>query len=166
MGERQVDGPLGLRPHHSQRAAERMGEGARRRHRFGKARDRLHHGGVIERRLARVLEFAETFHVDRNLAREHQHRGAIGLGGGDRGRHVGEAGAADAQNRAEPAAGARIAIGHVGRPSLMGRHDGSQPRHARKRRQEGIDKTARHHEEVSQSLVRESIEDEVGAHGH
>ncbi len=153
-------------PHHGQRAAERVVEGTRARHGLRQPRDRLHHCGIVERRLARVLELAEPFHFDRDLARQHQDRREIGLGASDPGRHVGEAGTADAQNRAEAAAGARIAVGHVGRPSLVGSHDRSQPRHARERRQEGIDETARHHEEVGQSLIRESIEDEVGTHGH
>jgi hypothetical protein len=48
----------------------------------------------------------------------------------------------------------------------MGGNDGSHPRHARERRQEGIDKTARHHEEVGQSLLRESGQNKVTTHGH
>ena len=166
VGERQVHRTLGLSPHHGERATERVIEGSRGRDRFRQARDWLHHGGVVERRLARVLEFAEALHVDRNLARQHQDRRAIGLGGGDRGRHVGETGAADAQNRAEAAAGAGIAIGHVGGATLMGGNDGTQPWHACERRQEGIDETARHHEEVGQSLLHEGVEDEVATHGH
>jgi hypothetical protein len=66
--QRQVHRALGLRPHHGQRATERVIEGPWRRHRFREARDRLHHRGVVECRLARVLELAEPFHVDGYLA--------------------------------------------------------------------------------------------------
>ena len=36
--------------------------------RLRQARERRHHGGVVERRLAGILEFAAPFHVERHLA--------------------------------------------------------------------------------------------------
>ena len=77
--------------------------------RLGQARERRHDGGVVERGLARVLEYAAAFHVERHLAGHHQQRRAVGLCGGDRGRHVAGTRAADPDRGAEAAARPRIA---------------------------------------------------------
>ena len=164
--QREMHRTARLRPHGGERMAEPMIEVPAARHRLRQPRDRAHHGGVVERRLAGILEFAAPFHVDRHLAGQHQHRRAVGLGGGGRGRHVAAARAADPERRAEAAARARIAVRHVDGAALVRRHHRREPALPGQRRQERIDQAARNHEQVAEAFFRQRIEDVVGAELH
>ena len=163
MREREVDRPARLRPHGGERVAEPVVQVLGRRHRLGQARERGHDGGVVERRLARVLKRAAIFQVEGHLAGHHQHRRAVGLGGGNGGCHVAAAGAADPERRAEAAAGAGIAVGHVDRAALVRRDHRRELALARQRRKERIDQSAGHHEQVTEAFSDEGAEDVVGA---
>ncbi len=164
--QREVHRPARLRPHDGQRMAEPMieilgvGDGLRQ------ARQRRHHGGVVERRLAGVLECAASFHVDRHLAGHHQHGRAVGLGGRDRGRHVACARPADPDRRAEAAFRPRVAVRHVGGAALVRGDHRLELVLPGERRQERIDQAARDHEQVAEALLREGVEDVVGAERH
>ena len=117
--QREMHRAARLRPHRGQRVAEPMIEVAAVGDRLRQPRQRAHHGGVVERRLAGVLECAAAFHVDRHLAGQHEQRRAVGLGGRDRGRHVAGARSADPERGAEAAAGARVAVSHVDGAALV-----------------------------------------------
>ena len=152
-----------LRPHGGERVTKPMIQVFAVADRLRQPSERRHHGGVVKRRLACVLKRAASFHIDWHLAGEHQHRRAIGLGRGDRGRHVAGAGSADAERGAEGAAGARIAIGHVDRTALVRRDDRFELSLPRERRQERIDQAAGNQEQVPQAFGDERAEDVVGA---
>ena len=160
--EREVDGTARLRPHPGERVAEPVVQVLGARHRLGQARERGHDGGVVERRLARILKRAAIFQIERHLAGHHQHRRAVGLGGGDRGCHVAAAGTADPERRPEAAAGAGIAVGHVDRAALVRCDHRRELALPRQRRKERIDQPAGYHEQVTEALRRERLEDVVG----
>ena len=161
--EREVDRPARLRPHGGERMAEPVIQVLGRSHRLGQARERGHDRGVVERRLARILKRAAIFQVERHLAGQDQHRRAVGLGSGDGGCHVAAAGAADPERRPEAAAGAGIAVGHVDRAALVRRDHRRELFLPRQRREERVDQSARNHEQVTEALRRERLEDVVGA---
>ena len=163
MREREMHRTARLSPHGGERMAEPMVQVAAVGHRLRQPRDRAHHGGVVERRLAGILECAASFHVDRHLAGQYQHRRAVGLGGGGRGRHVAAARAADPERRAEAAAGARIAVRHVDRAALVRGDHRRELALPGQRRQERIDQAARNHEQMAKAFFHQRIEDVVGA---
>jgi hypothetical protein len=76
-----------------------------------------------------------------------------------------EPGPPDSQRRAERAAGAGIAVGHIDRAALVRRDDRLQAAMAGERRQERVDQSARDHEQVGEALLGEGVENEVGAEG-
>jgi hypothetical protein len=131
--------------------------------RLRQAGERGHDGGVVECRLACVLELAAALHLDGHFSGHHQQRRAVGLGRGGGGRHVAAAGAADPQRSAEAAAGAGIAVGHVDGAALVRRDHRREPVLPRERRQERIDQAARHHEQMGEPLLRQRVEDIVRA---
>ena len=133
--------------------------------RLGQARERRHDGGVVERGLARVLEDAAAFHVERHFTGHHQQRRVVGLRRGDRGRHVAGTGAADPERGAEAAARPGIAIGHEHGAALVRRDHRREPVLPRERRHERIHQTARHHEQVAEALFRQRVQDVVGSKG-
>jgi hypothetical protein len=83
----------------------------------------LHHRRVVKRRLAGVLEFAQTLHVDRDLAAKDENRRRIRICRRYRRGHIAQPRSTDAQRSAKAAAGARIAVRHVGGSALMGGDD-------------------------------------------
>ena len=163
MGQREMNRPTRLRPHGCQRMAEPMIEVLAAADRLGQARERRHDGRVVKGGLARVLEHAAAFHVERHLAGHHQHRRAIGLRGGDRGRHVAGAGAADAKRGTEAAARPRIAIRHEYGAALVRGDHRRELVLPRERRHERIDQAAGDHEQVAEALLRQRVQDVIGA---
>ena len=155
-----------LREHGRQAVTKPVAEIPGARNRGRKPRHRPHHRGVIQRRLACILEFAEPFHVDRDFAAEHQDRRGVRLCGGDGGRHVAETGTANAEHRAEPSAGASIAVRHVGGAAFMGGHDGRQLGMTGERGKEGIDQAAGHHEQVVDAFAYQCVQNKIRAGGH
>ena len=75
-------------------------------------------------------------------------------------------GTANAERRAEAPAGARIAVRHVGGAAFMRGDDRLQARMTGKRRQKGIDQSARHHEQVIEAFADQSVQNEIRAGGH
>ena len=163
MRHREMNGPARLRPHGRQRVAEPMIQVLAAADRLGETRERRHDGGVVERGLARVLEHAAAFHCERHLAGHHQQRRAVGLRGGDRGRHVAGTGAADPDRGAEAAARSRIAVRHEHGAALMRRDHRHEPVLAGERGHERIDQAAGHHEQVAETFFRQRVQDVVGA---
>ena len=77
--QREVDRAAGLRPHGRQGVAEPVIEIPAAGDRLGQPGQRRHHGRVVERRLAGVLERAQALHLDRHFA-GHDHDGrTVGL---------------------------------------------------------------------------------------
>ncbi len=155
-----------LREHGGQAVTKPVAEIPGARDRGRKPRHRPHHRGVVQRSLACILEFAEPFHVDRDFAAEHQDRRGVRLCGGDSGRHVAETGTANAEHRAEPPAGASIAVRHVGGAAFMGGHDGLQLGMTGERGKKGIDQAARHHEQVVDAFAYQCVQNKIRAGGH
>ena len=166
MRERQMHGACRRAGHLHQRAAKQMVEVAARVDRGREAGDRRRECGIVERLGAGVLETAQAFHGDRDLAAHDEHARGIGERRRHRGDHVAEARSADAERRAEAAAGTGIAVGHVGGAAFLRGDDRLERRKARERREERIDQPARDHEEVRDALADEGIEEIVGAAGH
>ena len=166
MHQREMHRPTRLRPHGAQRMAEPVIEIPAAGDRLGQARERRHDGSVVERRLAGVLEGAKPLHINRHLAGHDQHRRGVGLGGGDRGRHVAGTRTADPERRTERAAGTGIAVGHVDRTALVRRNHRCEPGLPGKRREEGIHQAARNHEQVTEPLLRQCVQDVVGTEYH
>jgi hypothetical protein len=163
--QREMHRPARLRPHGGQRMAKpvvqvlAVGDG------FGQAGQRRHHRGVVEGRLACVLERAASLHVDGHFAGEHQHRRAVGFGRGNGRCHIAGARSADAERRAEGAAGAGVAVGHVGGTALLRRDDRLEFRLTCERRQERIDQAAGNQEQVTQAFGDECVENVIGPEG-
>src|SRR5205823_9945766 len=126
-------------------------------------RARRHACSVAGRRWARILKGAAILGVERHLARHDQHGRAVRLGGGNRRGHIASAGPADAERRAEAAAGARIAVRHVDGPAFVRGDYWLDFFLPGERRQEWIDQAAGNHEQVTEPLGDERIEDLVGA---
>ena len=166
VGQREMHRPARLRQHRGQAVAEHVAEvlGAREGH--GQARHRPHDRRVVEGGLACVLEFAEPFHGDRHFAAQHQDRRRVGPGRRHRGRHVAEARPADAKRCAEAAAGAGVAVGHVGGPALMRGDDRRELWKTGERRQKWIDQPARHHEQMIDALAQQRGQYKIGSSRH
>ena len=141
-------------PHRCQRMPEPVIEigGVDRSHR--QARQRFHDCGVIEGCLACVLKFSEPLHHNRHFAAQHENRRGIGLGRGDRRRHVAEARPANSERRAEMPARARIAVRHIrGAPLMCGDHrlKLGMPRQGREK---GIDQSAGNEEQMTDFKIK------------
>ena len=163
MRQGQVDRAARLRPHGGDRMANPMIEVVRRRHSLRQPRERSHDCSVVERRLARILKGAAILEVERHLARHDQHGRAVRLGGGNRSGHIASARPADAERRAEAAAGACIAVRHVDGPAFVRGDYWLDFFLPGKRRQEWIDQAAGNHEQMTEPLGDERIEYLVGA---
>jgi hypothetical protein len=87
----------------------------------------------------------------------------IGLGGCDCGSHIAGARAADPERGAEAPAGAGITVRHVDGAAFVRRNHRLEFCLPCERRQERIDQAAGHHEQVSETLRHERVEDVVGA---
>ena len=96
-------------------AAQSLGDSRRMGERFLVTGDLLETG-----KLARLLEPAEALGVGAGLRRDHHHRSVVPVGGGDRGHEVGDARAVLRDAYRDLAAGARVAVRHVGRALLVG----------------------------------------------
>jgi hypothetical protein len=164
--QRQMYRPARLRQHGGEAVAQPVIEIARAGDGRRQPGERLHDRRVVERRLACVLEFAKTFHVDRYLTAEDQHRRRVRLCRRHRGRHVAQPRPADAERGAETPAGARVAVGHVGGSAFMRGDDRLQSGMPRQRRQERIDQPAGHHEQMIEPLADKSVQNEVATGSH
>ena len=74
VGQGQMHRPARLRQHGGEAVAQPVIEIACARDGRREPGQRLHHGRIIECCLARILEFAEAFHVDGYFAAEDQRR--------------------------------------------------------------------------------------------
>ena len=159
----QVHGRASVIEHALDGAAQLVAEQAHVGDAVGLRGDRRDDAPVVVSAGGGVLEQPHALHRVGDLAGEHEHGRLIGEGGRKRRDRIGEAGAANAQAHAELAAGARIAVRHVGGAALLRRDDRNDLGHARERRQKGIDQPARDQEDAVDAVGRERAQNEIGA---
>ncbi len=149
--------------HALDRAAQLVIEQAHIGNAVGLGRHGSEDAAVVESPGGSILKKPHALHVIRDLARDDEDRRLIAQCCRNRGHGVGHPGAADAQAYAEPAAGPRVAVGHVGRPALLCRNDGDEVGGAPEGWKEGIDQTAGDHEHMIDSVGNEGLQYEIGA---